>query len=171
MLRLSHLAFSLLLSLTLIAAPLAAQPVRTGDIETQMTPAEFQAAGLEKLTPQELAALNAWLQGKVKRETEAAVAVTREETRKEIEDHNRGFFHFGSREPIASAISGQFDGFAMGRRYTLENGQVWEQIDSASIPGARKTGPQVTIRPAVIGNAWYMQVQGYNTTAKVQRIE
>ena len=32
-------------------------------IEQQMTPSEFKAAGLEKLTPAELAKLNAWLKG------------------------------------------------------------------------------------------------------------
>ncbi len=32
-------------------------------IEQQMTPSEFKAAGLEKLTPAELAKLNGWLQG------------------------------------------------------------------------------------------------------------
>ena len=39
-------------------------------IEQQMTPSEFKAAGLEKLTPAELAKLNGWLQGYREQEVE-----------------------------------------------------------------------------------------------------
>ncbi|MDR2872125.1 MAG: hypothetical protein LBV45_06320 [Xanthomonadaceae bacterium] len=161
----------LFLPLFFSAGAVCAQQTMTSDIERQMTPAEFTASGLDKLTPQELAALNAWLQGKVRQETAAAAAAARAETKKEIEDENRGFFHFGSREPIISIISGTFTGFAQGRRFQLENGQIWEQIEPASLAGVRQENPHVAIRPSMIGNAWYMQIRGYNTTAKVRRVE
>ena len=38
-------------------------PGSNQDIQQAMTPAEFKAAGLEKLSPTELGKLNAWLQG------------------------------------------------------------------------------------------------------------
>ena len=41
-------------------------------LQDKMTPAEFKAAGLDKLTPAELASLNAWLQGKVSEESRKA---------------------------------------------------------------------------------------------------
>jgi len=140
-------------------------------LQQAMSEAEFKAAGLDKLSPSELAALNAWLQRKVVQETEVAVAAAKETTRKEVERENRGFFDFGTKEPIESAIAGEFKGFAQGRQYTLENGQVWEQIEPASLAGVRKTNPAVSIKPSNFGNKWFMQIKGYNTAAPVRRIK
>jgi hypothetical protein len=41
----------------------AAQEVLTGSIQEMMSPEEFKAAGLNKLSSEELEKLNAWLQG------------------------------------------------------------------------------------------------------------
>ena len=68
-------------------------------------------------------------------------------------------------------IAGEFRGFGSGRSYTLDNGQVWQQIDDASLAGVRMTNPAVKITPSLIGNAWYLAIDGYNTRAKVQRIK
>ncbi|HBS64368.1 MULTISPECIES: hypothetical protein [Stenotrophomonas] len=168
-------AVAVLLSLS---APAWAQRVVEGDLQQQMTPEEFKAAGLDKLKPAELAALNNWLQGKV-----AAVAAdvreqvreqvkeqAREEGRQEVIVKNRGFFDFGSSEPIISTLEGEFRGFGKGRRYVLANAQEWEQTDSASLSGIRAQSPQVTITPGVMG-AWYLQVKGANTRAKVRRVK
>lgn len=134
-------------------------------IEREMTPAQFKAAGLDKLTPAELASLNAWLN----RTLETASARAASEAKKKVVEENRGFISFGSSEPIRGRIAGEFRGFGAGRSYTLENGQVWQQIDDASLAGVRKTAPAVTITPSMVGNAWYMAIEGYNTRAKVQR--
>lgn len=154
-------------------APLAwAQPSTplTADVEQQMSAEEFKAAGLDKLSAQELAALNAWLQHKVVQETTKAVEVAKEEGRKEVKEKNRGFFDFGSAEAIESSIVGNFNGFSKGRKYTLENGQVWEQIEPASLEGVRKTNPKVSIKPGAFNN-WFLRIDGYNTAAKVRRIK
>jgi hypothetical protein len=46
------------------ASPVRAEREQTSDsIQDVMTPAEFKAAGLNKLSPEELQKLNAWLQG------------------------------------------------------------------------------------------------------------
>ena len=161
----------------LVLAPMAwAQPATplTANVEQQMSADEFKAAGLDKLSAQELAALNAWLQHKVVQETAKAVEVAKEEAkeegRKEVKEKNRGFFDFGSAEPITSSIVGEFKGFADGRKYTLENGQVWEQVEPASLAGVRKTNPKVTIKPGMFNN-WFLRIEGYNTGAKVRRIK
>ena len=159
--------------LLLALAPLAwaQQPAALGaNVETQMSAEQFKAAGLDKLSARELAALNAWLQQKVNTETAVAVEKAREEGRKEVVEKNRGFFDFGSSEPIESAIAGEFTGFAKGKRYTLQNGQVWEQIEAASLSSGRKTDVPVKIKPGVLG-VWYMQIKGYNTQAKVRRVK
>ena len=159
-----------LLALALHPGHALAQRSNAADLQQQMSPEQFRAAGLDKLNPAELAALNAWLQHKVVQETSKAVEVAKEEGRKEVKEKNRGFFDFGSAEPIESVIVGEFTGFGKGKKYTLQNGQVWEQIEPASLSGVRKTDVSVKIKPGVLGN-WFMKIDGYNTQAKVRRIK
>ncbi len=159
-----------LLALTLaLATPaaLAQAAPDTRPIEQRMTANEFDAAGLHKLSPEELAALNAWLRGTLQVETELAAAAAAEK----VKDDNRGFFHFESDEAIVARLQGRFDGFARNRRYTLDNGQVWKQTDSARLEGVELDAPLMTISPGVFGNVWYLQVEGYNKRAKVERIK
>ncbi|MCF5091190.1 MULTISPECIES: hypothetical protein [Stenotrophomonas] len=160
---------ALLLSLS---APALAQRVVQGDLQQQMSAAEFKAAGLDKLNAAELATLNRWLQGKVEAATTEAVAAVREEAREEGRQEvivkNRGFFDFGSNEPISGVLQGEFRGFGKGRIYVLDNGQQWEQTDTTSVSGVRKQSPKVSISPGVMG-VWYMKVEGVNTQPKVRR--
>lgn len=154
-------------------APLAwgqQSPPLTANVEQQMSAEQFKAAGLDKLSPQELAALNAWLQHKVVQETAKAVEIAKEEGRKEVVDKSRGFFDFGTAEPIESNIVGEFKGFSNGKKYTLANGQVWEQVEPATLAGVRKTDPKVSIKPGIF-NSWFLKIEGYNTSAKVRRIK
>jgi len=159
------LAFTLLLggSLPAFAQDAAAAPA----IEKQMTPGQFKAAGLDKLSADELANLNAWLNHTIDTETAKAAV----QAKKKVEDDNRGFFNFGSTEPVVGRMVGEFHGFGQGRQYTLDNGQVWRQTDNASLAGVHITNPEVRIKPSLIGNAWYMMVKGYNTNAKVERVK
>ena len=156
------------LRLVLFAVLLALAPgtfAQQPSIQQQMTPAQFKAAGLDQLNPEQLANLNAWLDGTIQAEASKA-AIT---AKKQVEDDNRGFLNFGSIEPVVSKISGEFRGFAKGRSYTLDNGQVWQQIDGATLVGARLANPEVRMTPSLVGNTWYMQVGKYNTRAKVYR--
>jgi hypothetical protein len=143
--------------------PLAAQE----SIRAQMTPEEFSAAGLDKLSADELARLDAWLNRTVVAESEKAAVAAKQAVEKEA----RGFFNFGSTEPVVARIVGEFRGFGRGREYTLDNGNVWQQVDDARLVGARLENPEVKVNPSLIGNAWYLSVDGYNKRAKVQRIK
>ena len=145
-----------------------AQRVVQGDLQQQMSAAEFNAAGLNKLSPEELVTLNNWLQGKVAQAASVAVEQAREEGRQEVIVKNRGFFDFGSQDPIEAVLAGEFRGFGKGRQYTLDNGQVWEQTDDTSAGGLRKQDPKVRITPGMM-NVWYLQIDGLNTRAKVRR--
>jgi hypothetical protein len=136
-------------------------------IERDMSPEEFKAAGLDKLSPEELARLNAWLGRKIDTVATAAAAQAKDK----VEEENRGFFHFGSRDPIVARVSGEFRGFGQGRTYTLDNGQVWRQTDGASLSGVKIDSPEVRINPSITGNSWYIAVKGYNTRAKVERVK
>lgn len=157
-----------LLPLALLAAfAFSPEALARKPIEQDMTPEEFKAAGLDKLSAEELAKLNTWLGRKI--DTAATEAAT--EAKKKVEDENRGFFHFGSMEPITARLQGEFRGFRRGREYTMENGQVWRQVDDAELGGVRLQTPEVTLKPAMVGNVWYMGVKGYNTKAKVERVK
>ncbi len=134
-------------------------------VEERMTEAEFKAAGLDKLSPEELARLNAFIAaetGKVASSLPAATPAV----------DNRGFYErTGPGGAIVSSISGEFRGWdGKGDRFTLDNGQVWEVTDSSTRLSVKLDNPQVTVEPGVLG-AWYLKVQGYNTRAPVKRIK
>lgn len=159
---------ALTIALSAVAAPVFAQAVSAQrPLQQEMSPEEFKAAGLDKLSAEELARLNAWLDRKIDVETTRASA----EAQRKVKDDARGFFNFGSLEPIDSTLVGEFRGFQKGRNYTLANGQEWEQIEEASLAGVRKTNPKVKITPSKVGNAWYLAIEGYNTRAKVRRVK
>jgi hypothetical protein len=158
-----------LLPLVLLAAfALAPHDARADKpIEQEMTPDEFKSAGLDKLSPEELARLNTWLGRKI--ETVASTAT--KAAKDKVVQENRGFFNFGSDEPIVARMSGEFRGFGKGREYTLDNGQLWRQTDGATLVGVKLDNPEVRINPSIAGNAWYLAVKGYNTRAKVERVK
>jgi len=146
--------------------PLATSALAQQKIEQQMSYEQFKASGLDKLSAAELANLNAWLDGKLEVETAKAV----ESAKTESGDDSRGLTKRESRDPVAGAITGAFTGFGKGRQFTLDNGQVWQQIDDVSL-SAKLDNPKVRITPSLLGGAWYLAVDGYNTRAKVQRVK
>jgi len=158
--RLPALALALAL-----AVPAIAQDA-TAPIEQQMSSEEFRAAGLHKLDAAELESLNRWLGNTVREEAQRVSQQTEERVVRE----RQGFLSASSGEKVEARIQGSFEGFGKGRLYRLDNGQVWRQIDAASLAGVSSNDVQVTIAPGMFG-AWYMRVHGYNTRAKVERVE
>ena len=161
------LATTLAIAAATSLSPVLAQAQEPQLIEQQMSAEQFKAAGLDRLSPEQLANLNAWLNRTLTTETSKAAAVAKQR----VQEENRGFAMFGSSEPITGQIQGEFKGFGQGRRYVLSNGQEWEQVDNATLAGVRLTDPAVKIIPTLVGNAWYMQVGKYNSRAKVRRVK
>jgi len=155
------------LAALLVLAPALHAQQATAPIEQQMSPEQFKAAGLDRLDPQQLQNLNAWLNRAIDEQSSKAA----ETAKQQVKEENRGFLNFGSSEPISGRIAGEFRGFGQGRSYTLQNGQVWQQTDSASLSGVRLEAPEVKITPSMVGNVWYMAVGRYNTRAKVERVK
>lgn len=160
LLRPALLALSVLLAL-----PLAAQ--EAAGIQSRMSAEERRATGIDKLTEAELAQLNAWLRRHAP--DAEALETAREEGRQEVVRKNRGFLDFGSSEPIESRLAGSFRGFGRHQEYVLENGQVWQQVDDATLYGVRGDNLPVTLRPGALG-AWWMRVGNHATQAKVKRV-
>ncbi len=133
-------------------------------LEEQMTRAEFEAAGLHRLTPVELARLNAWIAQKMPEGRLPAEAVT---TVAEPVDR-RGLKEVPADEPIVSTIPGLFTGWRGKTRFELANGQVWEQV-GGGVFKVKVQDPEVVIEPAMFGS-WRLKIKGYNASTKVKRI-
>ena len=107
---------SIAVSVVLAAAavPVARAQEATADIQQIMTPEQFKAAGLEKLSPEELENLNKWLYGY--RETTAKSATKKAERQ--------------AAEVAESRIDGTFNGISGSTVIKLEDGTVWKQANS-----------------------------------------
>jgi len=138
---------------------------QTPALEDRMGQTQFRAAGLHKLDPAELQALDAWIAA----QSVEPAARTGERGPAMRRDGDAGM----RAEPVATAVSstlvGRFEGFSRGREYTLANGQVWRQTGDTPLQGVRADGPAVEITPARLGG-WWMRVAGYNTRVRVERV-
>ena len=165
----------IVIGLLLSSVTVFAQQRDGAPIQQQMTAEQFKAAGLDKLSAQELANLNAWLNRTVAQESEkaatAAAAVAVAEAKKEQSKRGGGMFGTGGGEAFEARLVGHFDGFERGKKYTLDNGQVWQQIDDAHMYGVKLDNPTVQLKPSVMGSTWYMRVDDRAVNAKVKRIK
>ena len=150
---------AIVFTLAAIAGTATAQTFST--LEERMSAAEFERAGLSKLSPEELAALNAWLQAKHPNSGAGPTDL-------------RGLAPQRTRDdgaPIASRLVGSLDGFRTGTVFRLENGQVWRSVDTENrLEGVRLDAPGITIRKGMFGT-WRLKVDGYNVSAKVERVQ
>lgn len=149
-------------------------------LEERMTGSEFRDTGLYKLTDDELAALNRWIELRSLAENELAERFAEQAnapastpggvpTDRETEDR-RGFFSDEpDREPIRSRIAGTFDGWSGSTRFELENGMVWQQIEAGRFSIRDVENPEVVISPGLLGT-WRLSIEGYSTAVRVQRI-
>ncbi|HHT9138744.1 MAG TPA: hypothetical protein ACFYEK_16055 [Candidatus Wunengus sp. YC60] len=76
-----------------------------------MTVSEFKDCGLDKLTDEELAKLNSWLQNYTKHVVDAFNKST----------------SLSSPDVIESHIEGDFEGWEGETIFKLDNGQIWQQ--------------------------------------------
>ena len=155
----------LVLLLTAYALALPAQD-SFSTIEERMTGKEFSAAGLDKLSDDELGALNDWLRSH-------SVAALENATGPYTDV--RGFELKAVKgmddSTIVSRIMGTFVGWRGGDFiFKLENGMIWKQVESGNFSIPPVETPVVTIEPGLF-NSWRLSVEGYNRTVKVERIQ
>ena len=137
----------LCLIFTCVAPVRAAREEMSGSIEQIMTPGEFKAAGLNKLSPEELQKLNAWLQG------------YREVTEKTASKKATEVASRTKMDMLVSRVDGSFNGLTGRSVIRLEDGTVWKQANAED-----RYRPRVTDHPAAVvihGIFGYkMQVEG-----------
>jgi hypothetical protein len=158
MIRPRHLLLSTLLALPLCCLSVHAQEASTPGLQQRMTSDEFKAAGLDKLSPQELQSLDQWLSAHPKVTTKMVTAT------------GKPVFYAPKteRSKIDAHIVGHFDGWGGSTEFKLDNGQVWRQADSGSTSCPARENPWVKIKPMMMGN-WLMYVQDCNESIHVQR--
>jgi hypothetical protein len=131
------------------------QAENTQPIEQRMSPAEFKAAGLDKLNKAELQQLNNWING---------VKTVYVEKRVEVEKPKE------STEDVNSQLVGEFKGWRGNTTFTLQNGQVWQQTDSSELYASKLSNPKVRVVYSSF-SGWKLQVDGYNSWVKVKRVK
>jgi uncharacterized protein YdeI (BOF family) len=142
-------------------------------LEEQMTGAEYEASGLDKLTPEELAALNNWIRNHSVATLDLPRSVSTTPTIDEGKDQ-RGFEKEAMAEmgdqAIVSQIKGNFSGWDGSTVFVLENGMIWEQADKDKFHVRDVENIGVTIKRGMF-NTWRLQVDGYNSECRVERVQ
>ena len=125
----------------------AAQEKMSEDIQQIMSPEEFKAAGLNKLSPDELARLNAWLQGYRQVTAQAAEKkATARASRTKL-------------DVLVSRVDGTFNGLTGRTIIRLEDGTVWKQANADDRYRSRNPDhPSVAVIHGVFG--YKMQIEG-----------
>ena len=154
-----------LIALFVLGAAGAAAAAEFSTLEEKMSTQEYRAAGLEKLSPEELATLNAWLQRRVAAGLGSAGARPTDEGFRASGFAGDG----GDRKEITSRITGEFSGWGPNSVFQLDNGQQWQVTDNSDFAIPAISNPAVRIEPMMLGS-WRLKVEGYNRGARVTRI-
>lgn len=134
------LALAIALGFSLGVVPVLQAEDAAGGIQQAMTPEEFKAAGLEKLSAGELAKLDAWLQG-FREKTEKKAALRESRTKMDF---------------IVSRIDGLYNGVGPGEIIRLEDGTAWKLANKGEHYGGSADHPAVAIFRSVFG--WKMRI-------------
>jgi hypothetical protein len=134
---LPHLTLSLFLIFGFVAGVCLAQENSGASIQQMMTPEEFKAAGLDKLSSEELQKLDAWLQG-YRQTTEKKASEVAEKKASERTARTK-------LDMLVSRVDGSFEGLKGRTVIKLEDGTAWKQANSED-----RFRPSVTDHPGAV---------------------
>lgn len=165
----------------LAAGLVAAEPARLRDLPAD----QFRAAGLHKLSAEELAALEAiWARRDEVLKTEADTKVAAAEARvREAEARGDDARAPGwmkalvtlkrveekpeDARALESRLAGDFKGWNGRTLFHLENGQVWQQVAGGEFFDKTLRQPVVRIYPAAMG-AYWLEIEGVKQRVRVR---
>lgn len=160
-------------ALLLLSVSLSATAVDSfSSLEEQMTGKEFNAAGLEKLSPQELDELNAWIR-KHSLATLATTSAKAGSTASTAAEDSRGLKSEKGDEDtstVSSKLIGKFSGWDGQTVFKLENGMIWAQKSKKKFYTDEIDSPEVTIKHGMFGR-WRLHVEGIDEDVTVRRIQ
>lgn len=126
------------------------QPIQI-DVRQFMTASEFKAAGLDKLSSEELERLNEWL------------AKFTAQVFRTVQGSGGG-----CEGVVESQVEGTFSGWTGETVFKLTNGQIWQQ-SSYAYTYHYAYRPEVTIFPS--GSGCKMKVEGVSGSISVKRLK
>ena len=116
-----------------------------------MTPEEFKAAGLKKLSAEELERLNRFLQG-YREQAVQQVAKATEERVNPPPRRDRAT----AQNVIEAKIQGPFTGLTGRTRVLLDNGSIWQQVDSGQKFSTNLDSPDVVLVRTIFSYKMYV---------------
>lgn len=166
----------LLLTLLSLSAPVWAGPMQPScvqhpDIRNLMSVSEYTRSGLDKLSKQQVDALNTWLakytHSICPTSAKPEMAPSKATTASSARNFGNPPREVSTTDRIVSHIAGEFHGWTGQTKFRLSNGQVWIQAG----PGYYETdmkSPKVVIKKLLIG--YILQVNGNGKEVFVRRI-
>lgn len=140
-------------------------------LEEQMTGKEFEAAGLNKLSPSELDVLNGWIRQRSLATLDGPGSAAAGKSPEDKKD-KRGLKKDDDKErtTITSNLVGKFDGWDGQTTFKLANGMIWAQADKDKFYIKEVKDPVVVIEPGMFGT-WHLHIEGYDSECRVKRIQ
>lgn len=159
-----------------LTASIATAENRFPGIESIMSLEEFRNAGLDKLSPAEIAVLNQAITKHLEGTIKTEVAKQSDDIRKAAAEEERRniLARFGlpqidltqdwKNEPVLAAT---VTGWVGGNSFKLDNGQVWEGTEPITY---ELKGKSVRILPRP-GGHFSLEVDGKNTSIRIRRVK
>jgi hypothetical protein len=151
-----------------------------------LPPEKFAAAGLNKLTAEELALLEQLVAEREQAAVKTAAATARAETSKaavkaETKVNGPGWLRAlvtlqeaaekpDAAEAIVTRLVGDYDGWTGKTVFKLENGQIWQQLDGHERVDGKRAAPAVKIYPGIMGVYW-LEIEGVRERTKVKPLK
>jgi|UniRef100_UPI00404B8D0C hypothetical protein len=146
-------------------------------VKAIMSPAEFQSAGLDLLTPDQLTALNAAIVRHYVGTVETVAAqqanqiaqetITRHEKQSILERFGLPDFSINQEWKEEPGIVGTVTKWVGGNSFKLDNGQIWEGQEPIPFELVNR---KVEIKPRPNG-MFALEVEGQNTTVRIRRVK
>lgn len=156
----------LLTAFTFISLPCVADPFP--GLQNVMDQAEINKTGINKLSREELDALNKWLSQYMNGNTNNAKTGSAAAS-----EANFGLDRKREKKPqpklIVSQIEGNFNGWSDNTIFRLKNGQVWQQRYKSTLH-YRAVNPKVEIKKSLFG-FYMLHIIGTSFEVGVRRIK
>lgn len=150
------------------------------DVRDLMSVTEYHRTGVDKLSPVQLKALNAWLNQYVRERAGTPPAAAPPAASSNARAAVFAAADFGADtmapkenpatpERIETRIAGRFTGWTGDTVFKLENGQVWKQAGIGYFTDIELDHPQVIIKK--LGFGYLLTLPGHGATVFVRRLK
>ncbi len=133
-------------------------------LEEMMTAKEFNQAGLNNLSEEELKQLNSWLLTRNK-----FPELNSKSSSNGANLTDKSSISDMPKVTVVSRIIGEFSGWDGKTIFKLENGQTWQQTED-KLFYVKEVNPAITIKPKSFGT-WVLKLDDFGHSVRVKRIK